>query len=737
MQTLIRVLHQLSQQSESNHCDRLAEVLAFACQQLGFPIAVIAQSNSSRDNNAHVLQALTPDHSLQAGAVLPLNSACCQAILQTDVPMVATTTIQPLPFALPDLTRGSYLAIRLLVDQQVYGLLVFIDPAARTQSFSSDDHDNDDCDVLRLLALWLGSEIGRSEAKAHNRLLSNSAGEGIYSLDADGRCDFINQAALELLGYRAEDLLGQPLHEQIQHSHADGRPYHLKDSPVFQHKSNPQNQAVRVNDEVMWRQDGTFFPVEYSASPLTRSGEMIGTVVVFRDVTESRAITKQLNYLANYDALTGLINRYSFERRLGEAMTRYASEGQPAVLCYLDLDQFKIVNDTCGHAAGDELLRQLSGLLREHCRQRDTLGRLGGDEFGILFENCRIDDAQLIASQMLRAINGFRFIWDQQSFSFGASAGLVALSTSTENVAAALSQADEACYLAKEQGRNRIRVYQADDAELAAHHNAMQWVSRLQAALAGDLFSLSAQSIQPAQQTDFSTGGHYYEILLRMQADDGVLIPPGAFMPAAERYNLAPALDRWVLRATLDWLAQHDGVLDALELCTLNLSVTTLRDPTFLDFALAAFTDSPVPAHKIGFEIAETVAISNVAQSTAFMEALRERGCRFVLDQLGSGLASLGHLKTLPIDFVKIDGQFVRDLDDNPIDRALLESINKLAHLLGRKTIAFGVETPAALAILQDIGVDLVQGIGVMPPLPLNTLVVPAKDNKKAQKTAV
>jgi len=549
-----------------------------------------------------------------------------------------------------------------------------------------------------------------------NRLLLDSAGEGIFGIDSEGNCTFVNRAGQEMLGFSNQELLDNNMHELTHHTRPGGLAYPAEECAILQALTG--KEGVRVNDEVFWHKDGSSFPVEYSAFPFSEESKIAGAVVVFRNVADNRAMVRKMDYLATHDSLTGLANRYAFERRLRQAMESVAAEEAEHVLCYLDLDQFKVVNDTCGHVAGDELLRQLSTVLHKRVRQGDTLGRLGGDEFGVLLENCPMEDAMRVVDDLRSVVQEFRFVWEKKIFSIGVSIGIVAINTATESISTALSKADTACYAAKEAGRNRAHVYEPDDVDLVRRHGEMQWVSRIHQAFEDKRFFLRRQRIvnidpNPAR-------GECFEILIGLRDRDGHTIPPGAFLPAAERFNLMPTMDRWVVRTTLQWLGDSEFQLDTLVFFTINLSGTTLADDFFLQFLINEIKDSAVPASKICFEITETAAIANLQRATLFMTELKQLGCRFALDDFGSGMSSFAYLKNLPVDFLKIDGTFVRDISSDEVDRVMVEAINKVGHVMGLQTIAEHVENQETLHILKTIGVDYAQGYELGAPEPLD-----------------
>lgn len=432
--------------------------------------------------------------------------------------------------------------------------------------------------------------------------------------------------------------------------------------------------------------------------------------------------TSRLSYQASHDALTGLPNRREFELRMERALSSAREQGLVHTLCYLDLDQFKVVNDTCGHVAGDELLRQIAALLQARLRDRDTLARLGGDEFGVLLQSCSLEQAQPIAELLQTLVKEYRFAWQDKSFSIGVSIGLVPISGESEGLSNLLRYADAACYAAKDRGRNRVHVYKAEDAELLKRQGEMQWVTRITRALEENRMRLYVQpilSLAPHAEAD-----RHYEMLLRMLDDDGEIVLPMAFIPAAERYNLMTAIDRWVIGAAFSVFHQlFPQAADGQSLCTINLSGQSLCDEKFLDLIERQFILNKVPYSAICFEITETAAITNLTEAIHFIHTLKEKGCKFSLDDFGSGLSSFTYLKNLPVDFLKIDGAFVKDMESDPMDRAMVESINHIGHVMGLKTIAEFVESEWIHERLKLIGVDYVQGNWLIEPQPLSSLM--------------
>lgn len=453
------------------------------------------------------------------------------------------------------------------------------------------------------------------------------------------------------------------------------------------------------------------FAVENNEGKVTR---LVGTHI---DITDRKHADEKITFQASHDALTELVNRREFERR-AERMISTVQKNEHA-LCFLDLDQFKVVNDTCGHAAGDEMLRQISEVLENNVRHRDTLARLGGDEFGILMEHCSLESAYRVSTSLRKAIQDFQFSWEEHSFRITVSIGLVPVTESTANLKELLSNADAACFIAKDKGRNHIHVHHAEDTELEKRHGEMQWVTRIQKALDENRFCLFAQSIEPLDKFSDS----HCELLIRMKDEQDKIIPPGAFLPSAERYCLMTKIDGWVVSEAFGLLINNTEFLKKVGFCAINLSGQSLADIEFQEFVINKFKDSDIPAGKICFEITETAAITNLSAAKSFIEKMKELGCLFSLDDFGSGLSSFGYLKNMDVDYLKIDGMFVKDIVDDSIDYAMVKSINEIGQVMGMKTIAEFVETDAIKKELGKIGVNYVQGYGISKPKPFKELL--------------
>ena len=436
-----------------------------------------------------------------------------------------------------------------------------------------------------------------------------------------------------------------------------------------------------------------------------------------------------IRHMAYHDSLTGLINRAEFERRLKRVLfglKDIKDNGHNHALFYIDLDQFKIINDTCGHVAGDELLKQITVILHKPIRESDTLARLGGDEFGILLENCPIDQATLIADNIIKEVKDFHFAWKNQTFQIGASIGLVMLTGAEQSMTEVLSAADMSCYAAKDAGRNRYHIYSEDDTSLIRRHGEMKWVSRIHEALKNNSFILYQQPMVPVDsESGLSTN---YEFLIRLK-DKGEVIAPGAFIPAAERYNLMPAIDRWVISQAFKSIVEISQSNPSLGKSSyfLNLSGTSLSDEAFFDFLREQFEEYDLLAEQICFEVTETAAITNLASTVEFIKQLKQLGCKFALDDFGAGLSSFSYLKSLPVDYLKIDGGFVRDMLEDPMDAAIVAAVNNIGHVAGLITVAEFVESTEIMSMLGEIGVDYAQGYALAKPAPVEELILEAK----------
>ncbi len=572
----------------------------------------------------------------------------------------------------------------------------------------------------RLLRL-LGVEVDITESKLYEdalfrekesaQITLQSIGDGVITTDANSHVEYINPVAEELTGWKVDDASGRSIDEIFRGFHEE----------TCEPLENPLAVAIRrdraiksVRPTLLIRRDGNELYIESTASPIRDGkGSVTGGVLVFHDVSESRELNRRLSYHASHDILTGLVNRRELENRLERALKSARARETSYALLYLDLDQFKIVNDSCGHNAGDALLGQLGALLKSKIRWRDTLARLGGDEFGVLLESCSLEEAMNSAETLRMAIGDYKFVWEERNFRLGVSIGVVPITADNEDVAALLSAADSACAAAKEAGRNRIHSFQENDIDLMRRRREMQWAARINNALEEDRFELFRQTIQPLQAAE---EGAHYEILLRMRDENGGIISPGLFIEAAERYGITPNIDRWVIRSAFRWLVSEADERERLALCSINLSGQSFGDEKFLPFVIDQFQMSGIDATKICFEITETAAIASYSQANRFINALKELGCKFALDDFGTGLSSFGYLKHFPVDFLKIDGSFVKEILHDPIDREMVRSINEIGHLTGKKTIAEFAENEEIITMLRGMGIDYAQGYGVSEP---------------------
>jgi diguanylate cyclase (GGDEF)-like protein/PAS domain S-box-containing protein len=564
--------------------------------------------------------------------------------------------------------------------------------------------------ALRRVTEALFAEKERAEVTLH------SIGDAVITTDARELVEYLNPAAEELTGWPLAEAKGRPLAEILR----------LVDESTKQPTESPLRCALAEGSVVSFesntaliQRDGVAVAIEDSAAPIRDdSGKVIGGVLVFHDVSKARSLSQRLSWQAAHDALTSLVNRRGFENRVDDALLSARNSGKHHVVCFMDLDQFKVVNDTCGHAAGDELLKQIAALLLSKVRESDTLARLGGDEFGLLLDGCPLDRAQLIAADLLAAVRDYRFIWQSSVFGVGASIGLVMVTRDSVSRAEVLSAADTACYWAKEQGRNRVCVYRVGDADMADRRREMGWVARINHAMEEKRFTLYHQTYLGLSA--LSESRNHIEILIRMLDEEGKLILPGSFLPAAERYNLMPMLDRWVIGTVFTEYHALVARLGGKPLtCAINLSGTSLNAEGFFDFIRDQAREHGLPRHSICFEITETAAINNLRKVAAFMKEVQAIGFLFALDDFGSGTSSFGYLKNLPVDYLKIDGAFVKDLQRDPLDKAMTETINRIGHIMGVKTVAEFAENDGIIQELRSMGVDYAQGYGVSRPAPL------------------
>ncbi len=548
----------------------------------------------------------------------------------------------------------------------------------------------------------------RKKTEDELRKLSRGVEASTFSVivtDLSGIIEYVNPNFTKVTGYSKEEVIGRNIN--LLRSG-------LMPESTFDNIWNTVRAGGVFKGEIQNRKkDGSIYWDRVSITGVTNSeGELSHCIAIQDDVTNEYELSEQLSYQASHDSLTGLVNRREFEIRAEALLANSRNTTAEHALCYMDVDQFKVVNDTCGHHAGDEMLRQLSKALLDKVRKSDTLARLGGDEFGVLMEHCSPEQALRVADTLLQTIQDFHFSWEEHDFKVGISIGLVSITQDLPSLTELLKQADGACYIAKDMGRNRIHVYREDDEDMSRRHGEMQWVTRIYQALENNKFCLFAQSIEALNAEQH----RHYELLIRMKGEDGNLIPPGAFLPAAERYNLIEKLDSWVIKEAFSLLAGNPVFLQEVSFISINLSGQSLTQPGFSDFIVSQLKEYGIEAHKICFEITETTAISNLSTASSFISSLQELGCRFALDDFGCGLSSFGYLKNLSVDYLKIDGMFVKDIVTDPIDRAMVKSINEIGQVMGMRSIAEFVENDEIKHMLREIGVDYVQGYGIEKP---------------------
>jgi diguanylate cyclase (GGDEF)-like protein/PAS domain S-box-containing protein len=555
-------------------------------------------------------------------------------------------------------------------------------------------------------------------SQAHMLKLSRaveSSPNAILITDAEGYIEYINRKGERVSGYRSEEVLGNRLDKYIGVQDATDKTQPFAD--IWATVSQKGQWRGEIKNR---RKDGEDYWIRiYLAAVYDDEKVITHYVVIYEDITDSRRLSQKLSYQATHDDLTGLINRAEFERQLTALVEDAIQNHTEHALCFLDLDQFKVINDTCGHIAGDELLRQLGGLLGSITRKVDTLARLGGDEFAILIANCQQQQAENIANKVRELVEQFQFVWESQIFTIGVSIGVTSINHRTRTRTEALKQADSACYAAKNAGRNRVYVYQDQDKRLAEQEGEFKWVNELKEALLDDRLELF---VQPIVSTRSANNLRHYEVLVRLRDKRGQLFSPGAFLPSAERYNLSERVDRWVIDHVFDWLEANKGRLNFVRQLAVNLSGASIGSTEMLGHISARLAKANFEPGMIKFEITETAAITNLRNANVFIEALSERGCTFSLDDFGSGLSSFAYLKNLPVQSIKIDGMFVRDINRDPLDFEMVKSINDIGHVMGLETIAEFVEDEQIWERLKSIGVDYGQGYYLGRPQPISDL---------------
>lgn len=660
---------------------------------------------------------------------IPLDETALTVLVFQEGHAIAIEDVEHDPRVSPRIVRAfnarSAIAAPLITEHKVIGVLMSINQGVK-RSYSQRD-----LTLLEGLAREAAIVV-HTQTLQHQRQLAEerfrkvdelarvtlqSIGDGVITTNIHGHVEFLNPVAEELTGWPNFQAQGKPL-AQILKLVEESTGTQISD-PV--HRCLQTGHSISLSGYLLLfnRQDEKEFSVEVRVSPIKDTNNIVkGVVLIFHDVTQLRLLAHRLSYQATHDPLTGLINRREFETRLELALARTLQKRIAHTLCFIDIDQFKVVNDTCGHIAGDELLKQIASRLRTMIRESDNIGRLGGDEFGLLFEDCPLKKANKIATDILSMANNFHFKWQEKVFNISMSIGMVPLNTNSGNITDVLSAADSACYVAKELGRNRIHIFEQSDIALAQRQGEMQCLQLVRKALDENRFVLYFQPIKPLSEHQNGQNG---EILLRMLDEENNIVQPGFFLPIAERYHLMPSIDRWVVRNTLTILQKKLKIhKEQPGRYSINLSAQSLSDDHFLDYVVTLIKEFDINPNSLCFEITETTAIADLPRAMVFISTLKGMGCRFSLDDFGSGLSSFGYLKNLPVDYIKIDGSFVKDMVENPIDRAMVEAINQIGHLMDMETVAEFVTNEATQEILRKLGVDYAQGYYIAKPGPLN-----------------
>lgn len=550
------------------------------------------------------------------------------------------------------------------------------------------------------------------QRQRENSLITlESIADGVITTDNDEYITYMNPVAAYLTGWGAQEALGRGLSEVFilfdEYTHAPVGGFFKSCEEGASHPA--------AKHHILLSYDGREMVVEHHASLIHKTnGDTKGLVIVFQDISMQRELTSQLRYQATHDPLSDLMNRHEFEYRL-EALSSEATKHQPHTLCTLDISQFKVINDSCGHAAGDELIRQFAGLVKSAAEDDDLVARLGGDEFALLILNTKQTEAMTVMQKLRQDIDNYRFNWEGKSFAVATAIGLVEVDGHTNSVADLLNDADAARQAAKERGRNRIHMYKPDDHELLKRRGDMRWAAELNDAIEQGRFLLVRQTILPLRGNE---DGHHYEILLRCLSAKGDIVPAEDFLVAAERYRLMADIDRWVVTTLVNWYEESPSDLQRTSVVSINLSARSITDNHFTQELMRQMHRIPGLAEKVCFEITETAAVANIQKAREFILKMRALGCSFALDDFGKGMSSLSYLKELPVDYLKIDGEFVKDMLSDPIDNAMVEHVNQIAHMVGIKTVAEYAENEEIIQRLRDLGVDFAQGYGIDKPAP-------------------
>jgi diguanylate cyclase (GGDEF)-like protein/PAS domain S-box-containing protein len=579
--------------------------------------------------------------------------------------------------------------------------------------------------ALMLTALEMVPESGPAAVPARPRAMVtlDAMGESVITVDAEGRIDYINHAAEALLNQRFDQVMGKSFSEVAS----------LVDETDRRSMGDPVRKALATGGRVTMGRRAVLVPgnagpersVEISVTPLRFEGkDIVGLVLVMHDTSELRGLTRQMTYQASHDALTGLVNRREFERRLQEALDSAQTGNVAHALCYLDLDRFKVVNDTCGHTAGDNMLREVASLIKEAVRDSDTVGRIGGDEFALLLVGCPLEKARQIADDVVRSVNDYRFVWKDKIFNIGVSIGLVELGSGGGAIEDIMNSADSACYVAKKQGGLHVHVYSAREEASARHSGEIHWLQKLQGALRDNRFELYYQPIVHARAG--GVRGPALEVFVRLEGESGQpSVPPAEFIRAAERYRLMPHIDRWVVQTVLSALGRGGLKLPPGRSVAINIAGQTLGDSEFLEFVVDCFDHTGAAPGDICFEVTETSVVANLDHAQRFIAVLHGMGCEFAVDDFGSGLSSFSTLRTLPMDYLKIDGSFINNLAVDTVNQAMVSAMIELSRSMNFRVVAEQVEDQLSLDTVTEMGIDFVQGFVVGRPQPLSMVPSP------------
>lgn len=571
-----------------------------------------------------------------------------------------------------------------------------------------------------LTALYVISRITKTEKqlffeKELAQITLHSIGDGVITVDKDYLIQTINPVAEMLADIKSQDVIGKNILSIYEGESAKQR------SEI---NSNLTNNGIQRSlfDFTLTKKDGTKFEVEHTIAPIIdQNKKVLGAVIILRDVTEVRTMEKRLSFQASHDSLTSLINRREFEVRLQQTIRKAQIEQVTHSICFLDLDKFKIINDTSGHAAGDEYLKQISNTIQSLLRQSDILARLGGDEFAIILDGCSIHKAKNICNQIIKTIKHTRFNWGKNSFETGASIGIVPITNLTVSAAEVMSSVDAACYEAKDKGRNRIQVFKPDDAEFVQHQIGTSWIQKIKDAIADNKFELYFQELENINPS-FNMP-RTIELLIRLN-DNGKVICPDSFIPTAERYNLMPMIDEWVISSAFEFIKKYKEKHDSDIRVAINLSGQSLSEDSVLNLITNKLRkNKALKKELICFEITETAAIANMSRAIEFIAQVKQMGCNISLDDFGSGLSSFSYLKNMPVDNIKIDGIFIREIHSDPVNKIFVESIHNISKIMGIKTTAEYVENEDILNCIKEIGIDYAQGYHISKPTPVKTLL--------------